>query len=220
VIRDRATAQQAMSQTRQCPCGATLEGRRHDAVYCRPCAHERAKACARASAKRRYQANPERAKARARAYHHANKPRLQAYKRLHHVAHAAERSGKARLRYQADPQKQIAKTREWRARNPEAAALGSKSWRKRNADSVRLYVHKRRARLRDGNSPGFTGSEWRALCESFDGRCAYCFAPGALTIDHVVPISRGGRHELSNVAPACKPCNSAKHAKLLEEWLF
>lgn len=45
------------------------------------------------------------------------------------------------------------------------------------------------------------------------GLCAYCaqrFDPGALTMDHIVPVARGGRSAKGNVAPCCKPCNNAK----------
>ncbi|MEZ5205012.1 MAG: HNH endonuclease [Acidimicrobiales bacterium] len=48
------------------------------------------------------------------------------------------------------------------------------------------------------------------------GRCAYCGAKGS-TVDHVVPRSRGGRHDWDNVVLACQPCNSRKGDRLLTE---
>lgn len=45
------------------------------------------------------------------------------------------------------------------------------------------------------------------------GLCAYCgarFEPRALTMDHVVPVARGGRSVKGNVLPSCKECNSRK----------
>ena len=53
------------------------------------------------------------------------------------------------------------------------------------------------------------------------GVCHYCgrrFAPRDLTMDHVVPIARGGRSVRGNVVPACKPCNTAKKQLLPIEW--
>lgn len=38
------------------------------------------------------------------------------------------------------------------------------------------------------------------------------FAPAAPTVDHVVPLSRGGEHTMANVQAACLHCNSAKQA--------
>jgi hypothetical protein len=45
------------------------------------------------------------------------------------------------------------------------------------------------------------------------GLCAYCgqkFSPKELTLDHVVPVARGGRSTKGNVVPACKECNNKK----------
>ncbi|HMD45660.1 MAG TPA: HNH endonuclease [Acidimicrobiales bacterium] len=56
----------------------------------------------------------------------------------------------------------------------------------------------------------------RAVLRRDSGRCAYCTEP-ADTIDHVVPRSRGGRHEWSNVVAACKRDNLLKGDQLLSE---
>jgi threonine synthase len=46
-----------------------------------------------------------------------------------------------------------------------------------------------------------------------EGRCHHCgreFEPGLLTMDHLVPVARGGRSTKGNVVPACKECNTRK----------
>ncbi len=53
------------------------------------------------------------------------------------------------------------------------------------------------------------------------GICHYCGGqtpPKTLTMDHVVPISRGGRSTKGNVVPACKTCNTKKKQMLPTEW--
>jgi 5-methylcytosine-specific restriction enzyme A len=53
------------------------------------------------------------------------------------------------------------------------------------------------------------------------GICHYCgrpTPPKELTMDHIVPISRGGRSTKGNVAAACKECNNAKKQLLPMEW--
>lgn len=50
-----------------------------------------------------------------------------------------------------------------------------------------------------------------------DPQCHYCNQP-AVEIDHVVPISRGGTGDLSNLVPACRSCNASKNDKTLAEW--
>jgi 5-methylcytosine-specific restriction enzyme A len=47
------------------------------------------------------------------------------------------------------------------------------------------------------------------------GLCHYCgqkFTPTDLTMDHKIPVARGGRSTKSNVVTCCKSCNSSKHA--------
>ena len=53
------------------------------------------------------------------------------------------------------------------------------------------------------------------------GVCNYCgrpTPPKELTMDHIVPVSRGGKSTRGNVAPCCKECNTAKNQLLPMEW--
>lgn len=55
-------------------------------------------------------------------------------------------------------------------------------------------------------------SQWW-LTKLNQGLCHYCekkFGPGELTMDHIVPVARGGRSQPGNVVPACKACNASK----------
>jgi 5-methylcytosine-specific restriction endonuclease McrA len=56
----------------------------------------------------------------------------------------------------------------------------------------------------------------RTVLQRDQGRCAYC-GDGADTMDHVVPRSRGGRHDWANVVAACRRCNHRKADRLLGE---
>ena len=52
---------------------------------------------------------------------------------------------------------------------------------------------------------------WRAQIQK--GVCHYCggkFPPSELTMDHVVPLSRGGHSTKGNIVPCCKNCNNGK----------
>lgn len=67
-------------------------------------------------------------------------------------------------------------------------------------------------------------SEWAvirlAVFQRDDFKCQYCGASGVpLDCDHVVPLSRGGTNEKSNLKTACKPCNQSKGDKFLEDWM-
>jgi 5-methylcytosine-specific restriction enzyme A len=72
-----------------------------------------------------------------------------------------------------------------------------------------------RARARD-----LRGSQWwkRRISR---GVCHYCgqqVGAGGLTMDHVVPLARGGRSVRGNVVAACKACNTRKRSALPVEW--
>jgi 5-methylcytosine-specific restriction endonuclease McrA len=57
----------------------------------------------------------------------------------------------------------------------------------------------------------------RALFARDGWRCAYCGSTGRLTLDHVVPRSRGGDSVWENVVTSCAPCNLRKGNRLLHE---
>ena len=60
---------------------------------------------------------------------------------------------------------------------------------------------------------------WKRRCST--GVCHYCgtqVGAKALTMDHLVPLSRGGRSNKGNLVPSCKDCNNKKKGMLPVEW--
>lgn len=49
--------------------------------------------------------------------------------------------------------------------------------------------------------------------------CVYCGTTENLTIDHQLPLSRGGTNNLENLVACCQSCNSSKGDRTPEEWL-
>ena len=68
------------------------------------------------------------------------------------------------------------------------------------------------------------GLEWNRKhpekIAKYNYRCAYCGKQCALTVDHVIPISKGGKHSPNNVVPACIGCNDRKGIKLWTPKVF
>jgi 5-methylcytosine-specific restriction endonuclease McrA len=106
----------------------------------------------------------------------------------------------------------------YRASNVEKRAEYQKNWNKQNPEKGVEYAHRRRLRQLDGDIRQFTNKDWEYLLRMFRNSCAYCGSKGKLTKDHVVPVSRGGRHSVGNIVPACGPCNFSKHDRLIIEW--
>lgn len=96
------------------------------------------------------------------------------------------------------------------ALKPRRVPLTDEERLQRKRDEKRNYKHRRRARLRSQEVKA-TPSEIRAAMKKAKGKCHYCKAKvKALTIDHVVPIAKGGTHTLCNIVFACHACNSEK----------
>ena len=66
-----------------------------------------------------------------------------------------------------------------------------------------------------------SNEHYRAPTINLDGiygaPCVYC-GEYSNTVDHIMPIARGGLHVIENLVPACGKCNGSKNAKLLTEW--
>jgi 5-methylcytosine-specific restriction endonuclease McrA len=86
----------------------------------------------------------------------------------------------------------------------------------------KLHTQLRRARkLSNRDNAAVYPQDWLGMLRRHCGRCAYCDRrTDRLTMDHVIPISRGGRHAIGNLMPICKHCNSSKGPKLLSEWRY
>ena len=63
-------------------------------------------------------------------------------------------------------------------------------------------------------------SQWwkRRLAKGVCGYCGQLTPPRELTMDHIVPIARGGQSTRGNLVPCCKECNNAKKQLLPMEW--
>lgn len=88
-----------------------------------------------------------------------------------------------------------------------------KKYRQDNPDKARQYKNNRRAREL-GAEGKFTAEEWSSLKEKHNQMCALCKKVEKLTVDHIVPLSKGGANYITNIQPLCMPCNSKKSAKI------
>lgn len=68
----------------------------------------------------------------------------------------------------------------------------------------------RRKALKRKAEGKFTAQEWIALCEAYGNKCIACGEVRPLTVDHIKPLSKGGRNDISNIQPLCHSCNSKK----------
>jgi 5-methylcytosine-specific restriction endonuclease McrA len=75
---------------------------------------------------------------------------------------------------------------------------------------------------RSGESCYISLQDWRSLLARFKFRCAYCgtkLTKRNRSLDHKIPLVRGGTNEISNLVPSCLRCNQRKHSMTAEEFL-
>lgn len=123
--------------------------------------------------------------------------------------------------------------RKWYTRNrnriidgitPEQRAEASKrscAWAKANPERVLNYAHKRRAWKYGNGGDGYTKEDKALQLRSQKGLCWWCSIPmgNDITEDHIVPLSKGGRHDPRNIVLAHMSCNCSKKDNLPQNWI-
>lgn len=104
---------------------------------------------------------------------------------------------------------------DYRVKNRERDSVNIAEWARKNKSRRVLNQQKRRAAEAAGGA--YTLEEWNTLCEKYDNKCLACGdKPESLSVDHVVPISKGGLNTIDNIQPLCLPCNIRKHTTIID----
>lgn len=128
-------------------------------------------------------------------------------------------------RYNESHQEQINDYhRLYRRLHPEVSRRARQKWTKNNPIKNRLKVHRRNTRKRELPF-NITEQDVEDIYALFENECGFCGAGDTkLTLEHVVPLIRKDVPNpgtvRGNLMPLCKPCNSSKGDKLLEEYLL
>jgi hypothetical protein len=85
------------------------------------------------------------------------------------------------------------------------------------------HIPKYYQKLPQNNEGRLSASRWqkvkRQILKRDNYTCQYCGSKKKpLHCDHIMPISRGGSNDPSNLIAACQRCNLSKHDKTLQEW--
>ena len=112
--------------------------------------------------------------------------------------------------------------KQWQKEHPGRYKIYKKKYEATEEGKASKIVrkHRRRATLLEA-SGSFTAEEWELKKKEFDYRCAYCGRKTKkLTVDHFVPLSKGGTNYIKNIVPACRQCNSHKWDKDPSQFKF
>jgi 5-methylcytosine-specific restriction endonuclease McrA len=105
--------------------------------------------------------------------------------------------------------------RNYAKNNPEKIRQIKADYRKNNPEAVQKHHMTRRARKAQNGVFEVSKKELHKLMNS---PCVACGSTKSITIDHIIPIARGGAHSIGNLQPLCKSCNSSKVDKTMTEW--
>lgn len=159
------------------------------------------------------------------AYHAANREALVAAHKRRYSANRDERLARQAEYYQANRASVLEYQERYRQENRDKVAALNKRYRTDNPELVRKLSKRRRARQADAFVEDV---DMEALISRYGGLCYLCeepvemnvgiYHPKAATLDHIIPIARGGEHSTANAGLACRDCNVKKGTKLPDEF--
>lgn len=157
-------------------------------------------ACKRVAAKKYYAENREKVAAQGRAYRQAHSEKIAQANKVKWQKTMAHQKAKSKAYYEA---------------NKESIKARVSEWQKQNPDLVRYRYVRRRGRIKASGVYLVSNTEMTRL---YSSPCVYCGAKGNIQADHIIPLARGGRHSIGNLAPACETCNKSKQVRTVMEW--
>lgn len=172
--------------------------------------HGKCKECDKAIRKGYYDANPEKYRAQAREYGQI---------------HAEENHARRRRWGGANRQYCLQYNREYNTAHREEKRQGYRARRMNMSPDDRKAFYARHnftRRARQIGAPRTETIDRQAIIERDKWTCYLCgqiCTHQNVTLDHVIPLARGGSHTTDNLCVACSPCNTKKGVKMLGEFL-
>ena len=126
-----------------------------------------------------------------------------------------KRSNEIKKRWKAHNSEKVKQmNQEYSAKHREVLREKNKQWALNNPEKKNLKEARRRATKRNNGVFLVDAKEVKQMMQK---PCFYC-GQKAEHIDHIIPISRGGRHSIGNLIQACRRCNISKRDKFITEW--
>ena len=146
-----------------------------------------------------YQNHREEILSRAKRWYRENRERKREYDRIPRQS----RGG--------NPERARRASQQYRKNNPEKMKAMRHQWYKNNPGRSKLYNLQRRAYMRSLSN---TLTVREVIQKLSIGHCFYCGGETNLTLDHFVPLSKGGGTTRANMVVSCTKCNGSKHTSL------
>ncbi len=157
--------------------------------------------------------NKEKIRAYHRDYYSKNKKLCRSYQKKHYLKNREKEIARCSAWNKKNPRKVADSMQRCRDRRPEYYYQYQKKYVKEHHEMYRISWrnkdHKRRSITKLGH---VSALDWKLILKSTNGCCFYCGIGNInMTMDHYIPLSKGGQHYPKNIVPACHKCNSRKN---------
>ena len=188
-------------------------------------------------AKEYYEDNKEDIKERVSKYREENKEKIKEYKKEYYEKNKEEFSEKQKIYIENNKEKIKERRKEYRKKNKEKIRERQKRAYEKNKEYYSEYKkehyrnnphiyfnsYNKRKQLEENQGNGITKDQWFEMMNFFEFKCAYSGKyigrdSEFRTIDHIIPISKGGEHEVWNCVPMYASYNYSKNARDMLEW--
>jgi 5-methylcytosine-specific restriction endonuclease McrA len=89
----------------------------------------------------------------------------------------------------------------------------------RDKTKKKLYERIRESRIRSSGKGNFTIQQWNDLVKRHKNICPCCKKlTKEFTVDHIIPISKGGTNNIENIQPLCRKCNVTKGNRFTKKY--
>lgn len=186
--------------------------------------HPTCKECRKISRKETYQrliSNPEKlaeVKASSLKYAHENRHKVRVWAQKSWLKYREDRLSVSRAYSKENREKINEVTRTRRASNPEKYRKIAKEMRCLHRERFRAEWRLKNARRR-GAEGKCSVTEWEEIIERQNRQCNACRRDDLpLTLDHIIPITRGGTNWPDNIQGLCLSCNIRKYNSTMDEF--
>jgi len=180
------------------------------------------KECAIVRSNKWYRDNLDKTKAQRKEYREANAEKIREQKRRYYQKNKETVKAKANAYFKENHEERLEKKREYHHKNKERVNEQRRQWNRDNPERRReqRWEYKVQKKSQLGDLPkGYLDQLW----EDQEGLCYYCQSDLKVTgkhVEHMIPLSRRGLHDLSNLCLSCPDCNLSKGTKTAAEFVI
>lgn len=198
-------------------------------IYCKECNQRRVKVWRENNrekylqdCKNRYLENKEVFSLKSAVYRSENKEEIRRRDEKYRIENRDKKNAQQKI-YRSHNKDVIAeRNRKYKLENPDKIKQKNRSYVERNPEKAKMWAVNNQHKRRSYKKSTLKSSELKEWVISQSKVCLYCRCDCEQNfhIDHIIPLSKGGLHEIHNLAISCEWCNCHKSNKSVEDFII